>query len=299
MNDVLVNQKINERILLINKALDQSLPTTDHTPAIIHEAMRYSVNAGGKRLRPLLVLASAEAVGGDYLKAIQAACAIELIHTYSLIHDDLPSMDDDDYRRGKPTSHKVYGESIAILAGDALLTLAFELLTEVEKSANLSGATIAKIIREIACAAGSRGMIGGQVMDILSENKVVDEHTLKYIHSHKTGALFKASVRIGALIGGASETELKNLTEFAEKFGVAFQITDDILDVEGDSEKLGKTVGSDERKKKSTYPSLFGLEQSKILAAEAVDGALTSLNSFGEKADILKFFTSHLLNRTK
>lgn len=292
-----VEQKIKDRIQLINNALDQFMPRADLNPAIIHEAMLYSVNAGGKRLRPLLVLASAEAVGGDYKKAVEAACALELIHTYSLIHDDLPSMDDDDYRRGKLTSHKVYGESIAILAGDALLTLAFELLAEVEKSAGLSGAAISMIIKEVAVAAGSRGMIGGQVTDILSENKEIDAHILHYIHSHKTGALFKASVRIGALIGGSSETELQDLTEFAEQFGVAFQITDDILDVEGDSEKLGKAVGSDERKKKSTYPSIFGIEKSRRLAAEAVDHALKSLTCFGEKADILRYFAGYLINR--
>lgn len=297
MDNVSVKQKIMDRIQLINEALDRYLPASEDSPGIIHEAMRYSVNAGGKRLRPLLVLASAEAVGGDYKKAVPAACALELIHTYSLIHDDLPAMDDDDYRRGKLTSHKVYGESIAILAGDALLTQAFEMLAEAEISLLLPGSKVAAVIREIAYAAGSKGMIGGQVVDILSENKVVDKETLHYIHSHKTGALFRASVRTGAIIGGASETELRCLTEYADNYGVAFQITDDILDVEGDSEKLGKTVGSDERKNKSTYPSLFGLEQSKKIAGDAVEGALYSLRSFGVKADILKYIASYLINR--
>lgn len=297
MNNSFVENKINDRIKLINEALDLYLPKPGYNSEIIHEAMRYSVNAGGKRLRPVLLLAAAEAVGGDYKKAIPAACAIEMIHTYSLIHDDLPAMDDDDYRRGKPTSHMVYGESIAILAGDALLTHAFELLGEADRSVQLSGGTIAKVVREIAYAAGSRGMIGGQVVDILSENREIDKKTLEYIHSHKTGALFKASVRTGAIIGGASETELRELTQYAESFGVAFQITDDILDVAGDSKKLGKTVGSDERKKKATYPSLFGLEQSKTLAVEAVEAALNSLKTFGERADILKYFARYLINR--
>lgn len=298
MNRETVIREINYKIKMVNEALDQYLPDLNENPELIHESMRYSVHAGGKRLRPVLVLASAEAVGGDLLKSLPTACAMELIHTYSLIHDDLPSMDNDDYRRGKLTNHKVFGESMAILAGDALLTLAFELITDsVEK--DVPPKVIINVIKEIATAAGSRGMIGGQVVDILSEDKTIDGDLLKYIHAHKTGALFKASIRAGAMLGGASENALNDLTEYAEYMGIAFQITDDILDVEGDSQTMGKTVGSDQRKNKSTYPSLYGMEESKRLAVEAVEKSLSALIKFDEKADILRYIASSLINREK
>lgn len=296
MNRVTVIREINDKVRLVNEALEKYLPGLKEVPDLIHEAMRYSVHAGGKRLRPVLVLASAEAVDGDSLKAIPAACALELIHTYSLVHDDLPSMDNDDYRRGKLTNHKVFGESMAILAGDALLTLAFELITLAK---DVSSEVIVNVIRETATAAGSRGMIGGQVMDILSEDKTIDGDLLKYIHTHKTGALFRASIRTGAMIGGATENQLRNLTEYAEYLGMAFQITDDILDVEGDSLTMGKTVGSDQRKKKSTYPSLYGMEESKKLAVEAVEKSLNALTDFDQKADTLRYIAGSLINREK
>ena len=298
MNRETVIREINDKVKLINDALDKYLPGLHEIPELIHESMGYSVHAGGKRLRPVLVIASAEAVGGDALKTLPAACALELIHTYSLIHDDLPAMDNDDYRRGKLTNHKVFGESMAILAGDALLTLAFELITKsVEK--DVPSDVIVNVIREIAVAAGSRGMIGGQVVDILSEDKTIDSDLLKYIHDHKTGALFKASIRTGAMIGGADQNRLRDLTEYAEYLGIAFQITDDILDVEGDTQTMGKTVGSDQRKKKSTYPSLYGLEESKRLAAEAVEKSLSALSNFDENADTLRYIVSSLINREK
>lgn len=296
MNRETVIREINDKVKLVNEALDRYLPGLNEVPELIHESMRYSVRAGGKRLRPVLVLASAEAVGGDSLKALPAACALELIHTYSLIHDDLPSMDNDDYRRGKLTNHKVFGESIAILAGDALLTLAFELIT---LENDVPPEVIVNVIREIATAAGSKGMIGGQVVDILSEDKTIDADLLKYIHAHKTGALFKASIRTGAMLGGANEDRLRDLTEYAEYLGIAFQITDDILDVEGDFLTMGKTVGSDQRKNKSTYPSLYGMEESKKLAVGAVERSLSVLSKFDEKADILRYIASSLINREK
>lgn len=298
MNRETVIREVNDKVELINEALDKYLPGLHENPELIHKSMRYSIHAGGKRLRPVLVLASAEAVGGDFLKTLPAACALELIHTYSLIHDDLPAMDNDDYRRGKLTNHKVFGESMAILAGDALLTLAFELITRsVEK--NVPPDVIVNVIREIAAAAGSRGMIGGQVVDILSEDKTIDKDLLKYIHDHKTGALFKASIRTGAMMGGADQKRLSDLTDYAEYMGIAFQITDDILDVEGDSQTMGKTVGSDQRKKKSTYPSLYGLGESKRLAAEAVEKALYALADFDTKADTLRYIASSLINRDR
>ncbi len=297
MNKDTVKREINDKVRLIDETLDKYLPQKHEIPATIHEAMRYSVFAGGKRLRPVLFLASAEAVGSDCESLLPAACALELIHTYSLIHDDLPAMDNDDYRRGKPTSHKVFGEAMAILAGDALLTLAFGLIAECGSTGNISPRVIVEVTKEIASAAGSKGMIGGQVVDIESENRSIDGSTLEYIHSHKTGALFRASVRCGAIMGGGSAGEINDLTEYAENLGLAFQITDDILDVVGDSEKLGKTVGSDERKKKCTYPAVYGLQESARLAEEAVKKALRALRRFGKEADILRYIANYLLFR--
>jgi len=297
MNSEAVKREINEIIATVNNALDDYLPQTDHEPAIIHQAMRYSVFAGGKRLRPVMFLASAEAVGGSKEPLLTAACAMELIHTYSLVHDDLPAMDNDDFRRGKPTSHKVFGEAIAVLAGDALLTLAFGLIAKCGRSGNISPQVIVDVIEEVTLAAGSLGMIGGQVVDIQSEDKTVSKELLDYIHSHKTGALFRAAIRAGALMGGAEAEELAALTDYAENLGLAFQITDDILDVEGNSEKLGKTVGSDERKKKSTYPVLYGLAESKKIAADSVAKAVAALDRFGEQAAVLRFLALYLLER--
>lgn len=297
MNKDFIQGKINEKVALVNDTLDKLLPGENDQPALIHQAMRYSMSAGGKRLRPVLVLASAEAAGGSQNLALPVACAIEMIHTYSLIHDDLPAMDNDDYRRGKLTNHKVFGESMAILAGDALLTLAFDLLSEAEFIGSIPSDQIVRVISEISKASGSKGMIGGQVVDILSENKIVDSNTMKYIHAHKTGALFRASIRTGAIIGGATEGQLNSLTDYAENLGIAFQITDDILDVEGETAKLGKTVGSDQRKNKSTYPSIFGLEESKDLAKKAVNDAISAIRNFDEQADTLRYLASYLLNR--
>jgi len=282
----------------VDKALSALLPERWVYPEIIHEAMRYSLFAGGKRLRPILCLASAEALGKDSNHLLPVACSLEMIHTYSLIHDDLPAMDDDDYRRGKLTNHKVFGEGIAILAGDALLTRAFELLAEVGCQAESSMKPVAlQVICEVARAAGSLGMIGGQVVDLVSEGRPIECETLTYIHTHKTGALFTASVRAGALMAGASEQELEALTVYAENFGLAFQITDDLLDITGDETKLGKPVGSDERNKKATYPSLYGLEKSRELAREAVAKAVSALGSLPGSIWPLEQLARYLLER--
>ena len=275
--------------------LRELLPSAQSYPEVIHEAMAYSVFAGGKRFRPVLCVAACEAVCGSGAPALDAACALECIHTYSLIHDDLPGMDNDDYRRGKLTNHKVFGEGMAILAGDALLTYAFEILANMATAEN--SLQMIQIIQEAAKASGEAGMIGGQVVDILSEQKEPSLELLQYIHSHKTGALIAASVRIGAILGGADDTQLAALTVYAEQLGLAFQITDDILDVVGDADKIGKPVGSDEKNQKATYPLLFGLEQSKQMANDAVEASIAALEPFGDNADMLKQLALYLLSR--
>ena len=280
---------------LTETRLRELLPAQDSYPEVIHEAMAYSIFAGGKRFRPVLCMAACEAVCGNGMPALDAACALECIHTYSLIHDDLPGMDNDDYRRGKLTNHKVFGEGMAILAGDALLTYAFEILASMDDSSN--SRRIIQIILEAAKASGEAGMIGGQVVDILSEQKAPNQELLEYIHTHKTGALIAASVRIGAILGGADDVQLDALTVYAYQLGLAFQITDDILDVVGDADKIGKPVGSDEKNQKATYPLLFGLEQSKQMAKDAVDTAIKALEPFGANADMLRQLALYLLSR--
>jgi len=289
-------QQLKERAARIEKALDTYLPPADAYPPVIHEAMRYSITAGGKRLRPVLVIAAAETLGKDPEPVIPAACAIELIHTYSLVHDDLPAMDDDDYRRGQPTSHKVYGEAIAILVGDALLTLAFELLARAG-SMNVPPQRVLKVISEVAAACGTNGLIGGQVADLLCENKAVTPADLEYIHTHKTGALYRVAVRTGAILSGASEKDLKHLTEYADNLGLAFQIIDDILDVEGDAQKLGKPTGSDQKNKKATYPALFGLTAAREKARDVTVRAEEALRPFGERARFLQELLLFILAR--
>ncbi|OPX86562.1 MAG: Farnesyl diphosphate synthase [Pelotomaculum sp. PtaB.Bin104] len=285
-----------KRALVINEALELYLPPANAYPPLIHQAMRYSIKGGGKRLRPVLVMAVAETVGGRVQEVMPAACALEMIHTYSLIHDDLPSIDDDDYRRGKPTSHKIYGEAIAVLAGDALLTLAFSLLAESGRS---SPDKIVKVIGEVASAAGTYGMIGGQVVDIFSAGESIPISTLEYIHKYKTGALYRAAVRTGAILAGAEEGQLADLTCFAEQLGLAFQIIDDILDVEGDAAVIGKPVGSDVKNKKVTYPSVFGLKEARAKAEQAAAEALTALERFGGEADFLRQLIRFVINRRR
>lgn len=264
-------------------------------PDVLRESMRYSLLAGGKRLRPVLAMASYEACGGRPEDIVSCAAALEFIHTYSLIHDDLPGMDNDDIRRGKPTNHRVYGEAIAILAGDGLLTAAFNLLVE---SGGASDSSLLEAVREISRAAGVRGMVGGQAQDIISENTEPDSETLQFIHRHKTGALIAASVRLGGILAGASEETMKALTIYGENIGLAFQIVDDILDVRGDSALLGKPTGSDEKKKKMTYPALYGVDASMKKAEELVGSAIEALTPLSERAEPLREIARYMLKRS-
>lgn len=286
---------LSEKIEYINNGLNRLLDI-DEKPEILYDAMRYSVFAGGKRIRPVLCISSCELIGGNRDDALPVACAIEFIHTYSLIHDDLPAMDNDDLRRGKPTNHKVYGEALAILAGDALLNYGFEVL--IHHALNSSNCeNILKATEEIARAAGCHGMIGGQVVDLLSENKNITEEELKFMHDHKTGALIKASVAAGAIVGGADEETVKKLRNYAECLGFAFQIKDDILDVLGDESRLGKNVRSDIENGKSTFVSVFGLERSKAIVKELTESAIDILDGFGEKSEFLKNLTQYMADR--
>lgn len=289
---------LEEKRRLVDRFLDRILPSEDTYPESLHQAMRYSLLAGGKRLRPILVIASFEAVAkrkSPWL--LPTASAMELIHTYSLIHDDLPAMDNDDFRRGKPTNHKVFGEAIAILTGDALLTLAFSLITHPWASRKKFSDRLTEITHEIAGAAGFDGMIGGQAADILSEGKAVDQSILEYIHLHKTAALIRASIRIGAILAGATPSQLSALSRYGEDIGLAFQIVDDVLDVEGSQEEMGKNVRSDHSKGKKTYPDFFGLSESKRKAKLLVEEAIDSLNRFGRKADPLREIARYIIER--
>jgi geranylgeranyl diphosphate synthase type II len=293
-----LKQYLKERCQLVDSALDKYLPQENELPSVLHKAMRYSVFAGGKRVRPILLLAACEAVGGDINSALPAACAMEMIHTYSLVHDDLPAMDNDDFRRGRPTSHKVFGEATAILAGDALLTEAFILLSNQQAADSVESGKLLQVIGEIGRCAGSRGMIGGQVVDMESEGKPeIDFATVQYIHTRKTGALIKASIRAGALLGGANPASEKALIKYGEAVGLAFQIADDILDIEGTTEEIGKDAGSDQERGKATYPSIIGLAESKRRAVELVDVALEALAGFDDKADPLREIATYIVKR--
>jgi geranylgeranyl diphosphate synthase type II len=289
-----IREELKKKAEIIEAALDRYLPPSSAFPPLIHQAMRYSVMGGGKRLRPSLVMAGAEAVGGTAADVLSAACAVELIHVYSLIHDDLPAMDNDDFRRGKLTSHRVFGEAVAVLAGDALLTLAFQLLAE--NKAGCPG-DVLKVLYEAALGAGTGGLIGGQIVDTFSAGEDIDESTLKYIHRNKTGALYRIAIRTGAILAGAREEELEALSRYAEHLGLAFQIKDDILDLEGEENKIGKPVGSDLKNSKATYPALFGLEKSREKARLECDGALAALSGFGQQADFLRLLVQFVINR--
>ncbi|MBQ6712242.1 MAG: polyprenyl synthetase family protein [Selenomonadales bacterium] len=282
------------KLPLIDEALRNAMTIEGEIAPTIFDSMRYSLFAGGKRLRPVLLLAAADAVGADGNKFLNVACGLEMIHTYSLIHDDLPAMDNDDYRRGKLTNHKVYGEGIAVLAGDSLLTYAFETMLSQE---GVDPKTLLKVVKEIASAAGPEGMVGGQVIDMESEGKAVSFDTLQQMHRAKTGALFRAAVRAGAILGGASEKEIEALTLYAEKFGLAFQITDDILDVIGTAEAIGKPVGSDLKNNKSTYVTLHSVEIAQQMAKETVADAVDALAMFGKRGAVLKDLVEYLLKR--
>ena len=283
------------RTKLIEENLQRELRSTPSVDEKLLQAMEYSLLSGGKRLRPILLMAAADAISNEGEKFLPVACAVEMIHTYSLIHDDLPAMDNDDYRRGKLTNHKVFGDAIAILAGDALLTLAFEVMTRQETSPQ----TLIKVIREISTAAGIGGMAGGQAVDIQSEGKKLNLRTLRKMHLAKTGALFCAAIRSGAILAGASDEKLNALTKYAENFGLAFQITDDILDATGNIESLGKPVGSDKRNNKSTYVTLMAPDEARILAELTVETAVDNLKIFGDEADFLRELVEFLIKRDK
>jgi geranylgeranyl diphosphate synthase type II len=289
-----LSQYFRARLALIDKALDCYLPHPSTKPATIHKAMRYSLFAGGKRIRPVLTLAAAEVCGAQTEAALPAACAVECIHTYSLIHDDLPCMDDDDLRRGRPTSHKVFGEGVAVLAGDGLLTLAFEILAQAKPTRRYP---TAKMIGELADAAGSRWLIGGQVADLEGEGRGLSGAELEYIHRCKTAALLTAAVRLGAMCANATPARLKSLTNFGQALGLAFQVIDDILDVTQTTEKLGKTAGKDVKATKATYPAIFGLEKSRAEARKLTAAAHAAVKAFGARGAVLRQIADSLLAR--
>jgi geranylgeranyl diphosphate synthase, type II len=287
---------LKERAQVVDQALDRLLPAEANAPETIHKAMRYSVFAGGKRLRPVLVIAGAEAVGGRMDDVMPTACALELIHTYSLIHDDLPAMDNDDFRRGRPTSHKVFGEAMAILAGDGLLTHAFRLIADNWRP-GMDAAVLRDVLVDVADAAGTDGMVGGQVADLEAEGRRIGADLLDYIHLHKTAALIRTSIRVGARLSGATAVQLQALSVAGADLGLAFQIVDDILDVTGTTEQLGKTAGKDQAQQKATYPAIHGLDASRARATALVDEALGALAPLGPPADPLRALAQFILER--
>ncbi|HEX7213464.1 MAG TPA: farnesyl diphosphate synthase [Methylomirabilota bacterium] len=285
---------MKERLAAVDAALDVFLPPETRRPETLHKAMRYSVFAGGKRLRPILVMAGAEAVGGSAEQVMPTACAMELIHTYSLVHDDLPAMDNDDFRRGVPTNHKVFGEATAILAGDALLTLAFRLVADNVRQTNPSAL---EVVVDIADAAGHDGMVAGQVADLEAEGRQVGAETVDYIHAHKTGALIRTSLRVGARLCGATAEQVHTLSVAGADLGLAFQIVDDILDVVASSEELGKTAGKDQIQQKATYPAIHGLEASRARARALIDEADAALAALGPRAQPIRALGRFILER--
>ena len=285
---------LKSRQCLIDGALDRFLPKEATAPPTIHKAMRYSLFAGGKRLRPILCLAAAECCTGKVADALPLACAMECIHTYSLVHDDLPSMDNDDFRRGRATCHKVFGDAIAVLAGDALLTVAFEIAARAKSTRRYS---MSEILREIAIAAGSRKLIAGQVADLEAEGKKVSRDELRYIHENKTSAMITTSIRLGAMSANADAKKLGALTKFGHSLGLAFQVIDDILDVTQTTEKLGKSAGKDVAARKATYPAVIGLDSSRAEARRLTKNARGALKIFGREAEPLRELANYLLAR--
>ncbi len=281
----------------VDQALREYLPPEHTYPTIIFQAVRYSLFAGGKRIRPILCMAAAEALGGKADAVLPVACALEMIHTYSLIHDDLPALDNDDYRRGILTNHKIFGENIAILAGDALLTEAFALLSDPKHLTDTDPSIHLDIIHDISSAAGFFGMIGGQVMDVQSEGKEFDMPTLQYIHSRKTGAMIVTSIRSGALLAGGKPAEVDALTQYGTQIGLAFQIADDILNVEGEENRIGKRTGTDKNRGKATYPALVGVEDSRKKGRELMEDALAAIAVLDEKGEPLRLIARHIVER--
>ncbi len=290
---------LQEKRALIDDALETFLPEVDGPANDVVKAMRYSLFAGGKRLRPILCMAGADTVGGEARAVLPVACALELIHTYSLIHDDLPVMDDDDLRRGKPTNHKVFGEALALLAGDGLLTEAFRLMSATETGGRVTPQAVIRVMGLIGEAAGYQGMVGGQAVDIQSEGTEVSPDLVQFIHTRKTGALITASVTSGAILGGGEPDQIASIRAYGTGIGLAFQISDDILDIEGDSETMGKGVGGDTQRGKATYPSVHGLEKAREMEVEAVEGALDAIRAFDDRADPLRHIAKYIIERKK
>ena len=294
-----LNAYVAERTALVLAGLDRFAPVADAPPATLHRAMRYSLFAGGKRIRPLLCMATAEAIGGSAESVLPTACALEMIHTFSLIHDDLPAIDDDDFRRGMPTAHREFGEAMAILAGDALHTLAFSTVA-LHQSGGTGSDAAARVVRVlglIAESCGEAGMVGGQVDDILYEGQPVDGDILRHIHARKTGALLSASILAGAILAGATAEQERALEVYGEQIGLAFQIVDDILDVTGDDAKIGKPTGSDLKNDKATYPKVYGLAESGELARKAADAAVAAVAGFDGRAEALRTFARFIVER--
>lgn len=294
LKDYLKRQRI-----MIDSALEKWLPMENGPSKPVFDAMQYSLMAGGKRVRPIIFLAGAEAVGTDAAGLLPFACAIECIHTYSLIHDDLPAMDNDDLRRGRPTCHKVFGEALAILAGDGLLTYAFELMTSQAFLGHIPSESVLRAASIISRAAGVSGMVGGQAADILMEGRDIDSKTLDFIHRHKTGALIQASVETGGFLGKGTQEEIRQLKRYGMALGLIFQITDDILDVEGDKALMGKPVRSDAKKKKATYPALFGVDEARHSANFLLDNAMSYLETFDERAEPLRAIARYVVERDR
>jgi len=287
--------ELKEKVSIVDEYLEKYLPSDKEYPEVIFKAMRYSVFAGGKRLRPIIVMETCKAFGGDWQKSMPFACSLEMIHTYSLIHDDLPAIDNDDYRRGRLTSHKMFGEDIAILAGDALLHHAFETMSRA--CVKINDVKAVRAMLAIAEGAGVHGMVGGQVVDVISEGKPIDKDTLDFIHKNKTAAMLIGALKSGAIMGGASDEEIKYIERAGELIGVAFQIQDDILDVTSTFDKLGKPINSDEKNNKVTYATMFGVEKAAEFVENMSDEAIEILKSMGDKTDFLVRLTEYLIKR--
>jgi len=281
----------------IDRFLDQTVPDGQALPKILYDSMRYSLLGGGKRIRPILTLAAAEAVGSQDDNILPFAAALEFIHTYSLVHDDLPAMDNDDFRRGRPTNHKAFGEGMAILAGDALLTMAFELCSNPTLKDCVPQDRQVQIIHELAVGSGHGGMVGGQVLDIQAENQDIDLVSLQTIHNFKTGRLIRAAVRIGGIFGGSTSSQLDSLTGYSEDIGLAFQIADDVLNMTGTREELGKDAGTDAKRGKKTYPTFYGVEGARELAEQCIRRAIKRLDEFAQKADPLRGLAEYIISR--
>lgn len=294
-----LKEYLREKRTIVDRALKEYLPEVSGPKEELFKAMNYSLFAGGKRLRPILCIAASEAVGGTHKNVMPVACALEMIHTYSLIHDDLPAMDNDEMRRGKPTNHMVFGDAIAILAGDGMLTEAFRIMGSPELMEKAGPERFRRVIEIVASASGPHGMVAGQAMDIRAEGGKIDTSLMEVIHEHKTGALLKASVTTGAILGGGSDNDIKSLENYGKNIGLAFQISDDILDIEGDSKQMGKATGVDIKRGKNTYPSIYGMEKSKIMLREIINDAIETLSTFKENAEPLRQIAVYIIERKK